>query len=212
MFNALEPIYNKFFEVLQQRFAVDAYDKAQAKLPADDRTPNPFQSDAENLLQTLEMGFSLPLTGKTIVSNVMPYASLEWCETEKVEGYRMPESYKYEIRLPLLIITQAPRIESTGKIETLFPGIGRITASLGGFFWRQFHTGRFSEAVPIEFEADAWDWSIVDYSMDIRNPLLVRPSTDSPLLQRFRDALQKNPLCRGTQMNFYFQIEERKPL
>ena len=211
MFNAVEPIYTKFFEVLQQRFATDAYAKAQAKLPAADRIPNPFEN-AENLLVTLDMGFSLPLTGKTIVSHVMPYGCLEWCETDRVVGYRMPESYKYEIRLPLLIVTQAPRIESTGKIETLFPGIGRITQKLGGFFWRQYHTGRFGDAVDPDSFVDQWDWSIVEFSIDVRNPLLVRPSTDSPLLQRFRAVLESNPLCRGTQMNFYFSIEERKML
>ena len=212
MFNAVEPIYSKFFEVLQQRFASDGYTQAQAKLPAADRVPNPFEAVSENLLKTLDIGFSLPLTGKTVVSNVMPYASLEWCETDRVEGYRMPESYKYEIRLPLLIITQAPRIEAKGKIETLFPGVGEITQKLGGFFWRQYHTGRFDGAVDTASFIEGWDWSIIEFSMDIRNPLLVRPSTDSPLLQRFRDLLEDNPLCRGTQMNFYFQIEERKEL
>lgn len=211
MFNAVQPLYSKFFEVLQQRFAVDAYTKAQVQLPAGERTPNPF-TDAENLLKTLEMGFSLPLTAKTLSASVMPYASLEWCETDKVEGYRMPESYKYQIRVPLLLITQAPRIEATGKIETLFPGIGQITKELAGFFWRQYHTGRFSEAVDSDSFIEGWDWSIVEFSMDVRNPLLVRPSTDSPLLQKFRDVLEGNSLCRGTQINFYFSIEERKQL
>lgn len=57
-----------------------------AELSEDEREPNPCANNAENLFKTLDMGFSLALTEKTIVSHLMPYASLEWCETDRVEA------------------------------------------------------------------------------------------------------------------------------
>ena len=211
MFNAIEPIYDQFFNVLTDNF---------------------MNSAGENLVQfkKLEKGFSLPLTRTTLTADMMPYGSLEWCQIDRVSGYRMPESYQYEMRIPFLIIAQSSRIYKDGTIDTFFARhddhhhgfIGDLTRDLGGFFWRAHHTSRFSAAVDM-FEADEsgddyynhatdWDWSIVDFSMDVTNPLLVRPSNDSPLLQKFREVLDKNPLCRGTQMNFYFKVEERKTM
>lgn len=107
----------------------------------------------------------------------------------------------------------APKIDHRDpKIQTVFPGVGEVTRKVGGFFWEQYHTGRFSEAVPLEFAESNWDWSIIDFSEDIQNPLPVVYGVDAPMLKEFQELLQKNPLCRGTQMNFYFQIEERKGL
>ena len=207
MFNAVEPIYKEFCRVLQGRFAREAFIKTHPDLP------NIFGDKAENLFKTLEIGLSSGLRQNTITHNSVPYCALEWGQTNRVEGYRMPEAYAYELMIPVIVLASVEgNIPKNRQVQTVFPGVGEITQKLCGFFWREYHTGRFNDAVdPDSFEG-GWDWSIVEFSMDVRNPYLVQRDVDTPLLQKLREILEANLLFRGTQMNFYFKIEERKPL
>ena len=206
MFNAIEPIYNKFFEVLQQRFAADTYTREQEKLPVSDRRPNPFEDETENLFKFLDIGIR-SFNNQVITMNDVPYGALEWGETNRVKGFRMPESYTYELRIPLVLVTMASSIDHRNpRIQTIFPnGVGEFTRKIGGFFWQQYHTGRFGEAVPSEFAGDAWDWSIVDFSEDIQNPMPVVYGVDAPMLREFQELLQKKSTVSRNTNELLFQ-------
>ena len=200
MYTAIDPLYRKLHEILQQRFAKRHFEGQ-----------NPF-SDAENLFKHIDLGMRVFSKHRDSLVEC-PYGCLEWGTTGRVEGYRMPETYRYELRLPFLIVTaeDTVRVESQTVFSADSEGVADIIRRVGSFFFQNYHTGRFTEAVT-PASADEWSWSIINWTQRIQNPLMTSDDPDSIAITRFQELLRDNPLLRGAQMNFYFEIEERKPL
>ena len=58
-------------------------------------------------------------------------------------------------------------------------------------------------------KTDVWNYSILDFTQLIHNPYLVSSTVDTPLLQHLRE-ITASGAYRAAQIDFVFQIEERK--
>ena len=193
MFTAIEPIYRRLCEIFQARFAKDAYTHENAD--------KPDFPDGENLFKALDIGLRT-LNKKNVTPDIIPYAALEWGATSDVQPFRMPESYKYYLTIPLVLITgfgtmtdaqmhlvfRPISAEGDPRDIHLNEGIGELVSEVGSFFWQQYHTGRFSfedsDSFPtfIGKKSSGWSWDVIDFTQLIHNPYLVSSTVDTPLL------------------------------
>ena len=152
MFAAIKPIYHQLGKIFKQRFSCDTFKK---ECPDE---MNPFEDEGEQLFEHFDVGLRT-LNTQNITLDRVPYAALEWGETTDVNPYRMPEGYKYNLVVPLVLITRFGTMPRDGQFNLIFrpedangnftdsnlqPGIGELVLAVGGFFWQQYHTGRFS--------------------------------------------------------------------
>lgn len=166
MFRAIDPLYRQLGKIFQQRFSCDTFKR---ECPEE---MNPFADEAEQIFDAFDIGLRT-LNMQNITLHRVPYAALEWGETTDVNPYRMPESYKYNLIIPLVLITRFGTMPKDGQFNLVFrpedargnftdahlePGIGELVLKVGGFFWQQYHTGRFSDLnfvyPPRDFQVD----------------------------------------------------------
>lgn len=202
MYDALKPIYNKLFEIIDNRFGPRT--RGSQNIERDDTHIETFKH--------LDKGWGR-LTQKNTAGTEFPYGALDWGEIGDVTFFRGPNGFTYKLKYPLIIISHEGTLRpATQTIIKTFqgnndpkPGIGDIVARVGSYMWKAHHENRFTTAqTDTDTNTDGltpWDWSITDWTFGVCD-CNFQPATD---------LLTNNPLCRGTQLNFTFSVIEQKP-
>ena len=203
MYDALKPIYTTLFQVIDEKFG---------PIMRGSNVINRSDSHIE-VFKHLDRGWGR-LTKSNAPGTEFPYGALDFGQVSEVKTYRSPEGYQYKLTYPLIIITHEgvirPATETTVKVfkEANDPkrGIGDIISIIGSYMFKSHHTSRFQIA---ETDTDEnpdglapWEWNIVDWTQDV---------CDCNFMPA-KELLSENPLCRGTQLNFHFNVTETKPL
>lgn len=202
MYDAIKPVYTKLFEIIDNRFGPVTRGKTTIE-----RDSNHIE-----VFKHLDRGWGR-LTESNVTATQFPYGSLDWGEISEVKEFRAPHGYEYRLTYPLIIITHegivraAPEttIKTFRDEDTERYGIGDVVSIIGSYMFKSYKDSRFRIAETEDDEVpeglDPWQWTIIDWTQDVCDCRY----------QPAMELLTKNPLCRGTQINFHFRVNETKP-
>ena len=196
MYNALKPVYDTLFFIIDDNFGPLTKGK------------NTIHREAyhKEIFKHLDKGWGF-LTESNVNTAVFPYGSLDWGVVSETSYLRAPQSYQYYLTYRLIIISHEgvvrPSSQTLVKIfrdtEDEKFGIGDIVQEIGAFVFNNHKPDRFTIA-EANNQVDGFLWTVIDWEMEV---------TDCSY-QPAIDILNKNPLCRGTQLNFIFRINESR--
>ena len=186
MYKAMEPVYSKLFNILNDNFAKS-------------------ENSETGIFSTVQRGLFFR-DENVLASHLFPWAFVEYSETGSLEVKRSPEVYRYDLHYTITCMTFADRGDQDRLVfnpdvdgDTKFnknPGIGDIVAEVGGFFWDNYHTNRLDifdgEEASEEYAVN--DWVIGGVGVP-----------ENPHVQM----MMTHPYMRAVQFRFVFDITER---